>query len=216
MDTKDEQPRLWSNAQTYGMAIVCMVIGLVSGYLLHPPKQAVANQQPQPSQTAMSGAAPTPDQMKHMADKAAEPLLASLKKDPNNADLLAQLGSLYFRTQQFAEAVDYYGRSTQAKPNAEVLVSLANAYHYAGTDDKAIDSLNRALEVDPKSANALFNLGILKWQVNNDPKGAIDAWQRLLKANPKHPRRAQVESMIAKAKKHMNMPATTKSETPGM
>jgi cytochrome c-type biogenesis protein CcmH/NrfG len=60
--------------------------------------------------------------------------------------------------------------------------------------------LNRALEVDPKSANALFNLGMLNWKVKKDPQAAIQDWELLLKNNPNHPKRAQVESLIAKVK----------------
>jgi cytochrome c-type biogenesis protein CcmH/NrfG len=99
------------------------------------------------------------------------------------------------------------------KPTTEGLVSLSNSYHYAGNDDKAFESLDRALKLDPKSPNALFNLGMLKWQVKNDPKGAIAAWEQLLKTNPNHPRRAQVEGMIEKAKKHLTIAATEKPKS---
>src|SRR5262249_48287275 len=126
---------------------------------------------------------------------------------PNNPELLAKLGSVYLRASQFPAAVDYYDRSVKAKPTAEGYVSLSNAYHFAKEDDKALEALNHALQLDPKSPNALFNLGMLAWQVKNDPKAAIEAWQRLLKANPNHPRRDQVETMIAKAKQHIDMPA---------
>jgi cytochrome c-type biogenesis protein CcmH/NrfG len=151
-----------------------------------------------------------------MADKQAEPLLAALQKDPNNPELLAQLGSVYLRAQQFPTATDYYEHATKIKPTAEGFVSLSNAYHYAGQDERAFVTLNQALQIDPKSANALFNLGMLSWRVKNDPQAAIEAWQRLLKTNPQHPRRAEVESLIAKAKQHLNMPAGTKTDKPAM
>jgi hypothetical protein len=41
---------------------------------------------------------PTLDDMKRMGDKKAEPLLAKLKADPNNAETLNQLGILYRAT----------------------------------------------------------------------------------------------------------------------
>jgi cytochrome c-type biogenesis protein CcmH/NrfG len=223
--------RAWTTTQTYVMAVVCLLIGIAAGYLARGSARPVnisstPTGTPSAVQASTSGAGAmggagamsqvTPDQLRHMADKQAEPLLAALQKDPNNAVLLAQLGSVYFRAQQFPEARQYFERSVRIKANAEVLVSLANTYHYGGSDDQAIATLNRALEVDPKSPNALFNLGMLQWQVKSNPEAAIADWQLLLKTNPNHPRRADVENMIARAKQHMNMPAGTKTNKPAM
>ncbi len=205
----------WSSTQAYVFAVICLVVGIGCGYLLRGVSQTSVSasprqtaDQPQPHAAAM----PTPDQMKHMGDKMAEPLLAQLQKDPNNPELYAKVGSVYFRAGQFPAAAENYEKSVKLKPTAEGYVSLSNSYHYAGDDDKAFASLEDALKLDPKSANALFNLGMLKWQVKNDPKGAIESWQRLLKTNPNHPKRAAVENMIAKAKQHMSMPAADASK----
>jgi len=204
-------PVRWSSVQAYAFAAVCLVIGVVCGYLLHPPmKSSVAAAPPtqavEQNAPVQSAPMPSPEQMKHMGNKMAEPLLEQLKSDPNNAEVLAKVGSVYFRSGQFPQAAEYYEKSVKAKPTANGYVSLSNAYHYAGQDDQAIAMLNQALQVDPKSADALFNLGMLNWRVKNDPKAAIDDWERLIKSNPKHPKRAQVEGMIAKAKQHLSMP----------
>ena len=58
------------------------------------------------------------------------------------------------------------------------------------------------LKSDPDNANALFNLGMVKWQSKSDIDGALAAWQQLLKKYPNHPRRAEVEQLIARAKQH--------------
>lgn len=214
-----ETPNQWTSTQAYAFAAICLVVGIACGYLLHGPgksaltapvvRQQTAEQQAMPQTVAM----PTPDQMKHMGDKMAEPVLADLQKDPNNAELLAKVASIYFRAGQFPLAVENYEKSVKIKPTAEGFVSLSNSYHYAGNDDRAFESLDRALKLDPKSPNALFNLGMLKWQVKNDPKGAIAAWEQLLKTNPNHPRKAQVEGMIEKAKKHLTIAATDKPKS---
>jgi cytochrome c-type biogenesis protein CcmH/NrfG len=209
----------WTSLQAYAFAVVCLVVGFAVGYLLrgsskapdafvHPEQSAA--EAPQNAQQL-----PSADQMKHMGEKMAEPLLNELKAKPNDQELLARVASVYFRAGQYDVAANYYEKSIKLKPSAEGYISLANTYHYADADDQAIGALNKALEIDPKSANALFNLGMLEWKAKNDPNAAIDAWQRLLKANPKHPKRAQVESMIAKAKKHLTMPTAanaTKTE----
>ena len=216
--TEVKQP---SAIQTYVLAAICLVLGIALGYLLHAPASTPANAPGVPAQQAaapagMNGNMPTPDQMQHMVDKAVEPMMTALQKDPNNADLLAQAASVYFKAQQFDKSAEYYEKAMKAKPTAEGYVSLGNAYHYAGNDDKAVENLNAALKIDPKSANALYNLGMIEWRVKNDPNAAIDAWQRLVKANPKHPQRAKVEEMIAKAKKHIGMSADAKTTKPSM
>jgi cytochrome c-type biogenesis protein CcmH/NrfG len=221
MDSTSDQSKPWSNVQAYSLAVICMLVGVVVGYLLHAPSQTVraksAMGAPAPGASPqMSGGTPNPEQMKQMGDKMAEPMLAALAKDPNNADLLAQIGSVYFRAQQFPTAIEYYQRAVNVKPTAPLLVALSNSYHYAGLDERAIATLNRALEVDPKWGDALFNLGMLKWQVENNPQAAIETWQRMLKLNPDHPRRAYVESMIARAKQHQNLPAGAKTNKPAL
>ena len=40
----DQDSKFWSNAQTYSMAVICMILGIAAGYLLHAP--AVASPAP--------------------------------------------------------------------------------------------------------------------------------------------------------------------------
>jgi cytochrome c-type biogenesis protein CcmH/NrfG len=146
--------------------------------------------------------------MKHMADKQVEPLLARLQANGNDPELLAQIGSTYYAAHQFQTAASYYERAVAVKPTAKALTSLGNAYYYGDDPDKALAAFERALALQPGSADALFNIGMLKWRSQGDPKGAVEAWQKLLKANPDHPRRAQVEELIAKAKQHIGRAPT--------
>jgi cytochrome c-type biogenesis protein CcmH/NrfG len=67
--------------------------------------------------------------------------------------------------------------------------------------DGAISQLQQALHYDPKDANALFNLGMIKWQGKQDGKGALAAWQELLKSNPQlsADRKATVQKLMTDA-----------------
>ena len=199
----------WSSIQAYGFAVICLVVGIAFGYLIHGPAKpaSVPVGATQPNATQAVPEIPSSERMKHMGDKMAEPIMADLKKDPQNPQLLAKLGSIYFRAAQFSTSADYYEQAVKIKPTAEGYVSLSNAYHYAGKDNNAFENLDRALKLDPKSANALFNLGMLDLQVKNDPKAAVEAWRKLVKANPNHPRRAQIEDMIAKVKQRIDQPS---------
>ena len=58
---------------------------------------------------------------------------------------------------------------------------LGTAYWYTGDADKAIASFEKALAIRPNHPDTLFNLGIVKWQGKKDPKGAVVAWEKLLR-----------------------------------
>jgi cytochrome c-type biogenesis protein CcmH/NrfG len=138
--------------------------------------------------------------MKQMADSKAAPLLAKLKNDPNNTALLDQVGAVYHATRQFQQAAVYYNRAVQADPkNVPLRTKLAISLYRNGDVDGAIAQLNHALTLDPKDANSLFDLGMIRLQGKQDPKGALAAWQLLLKSNPQMSadRRATVQKLIA-------------------
>jgi cytochrome c-type biogenesis protein CcmH/NrfG len=224
----------WTSVQVYTMSVLCLVVGVGLGYLFRGPAASPARSafapavsQPQmgsgnPVAGAQPGGMPemsTPpgqEQMKAMADKKVAPLLEQLNKNPRDIDVLTKIGRFYFAAQQFDDAAKYFGKAADFKPTAEAITNLANAQAYGGAGDKAIATLNRALEVDPKYANALFNLGVLKWQVKGDLKGAIACWEKLLKTNPNNPHRVEIEKMIARAKEHEKIPAGTKTDKPAM
>jgi len=207
----------WSAKQVYALAVICLVIGLAVGYLFRGSRSPVVT----PAQSMQAGGAPpasappnmgggqpgghrvTLDQMKKMADKQAEPLLAKLKDDPKNADLLAQVGGIYFSTHQFKEAADYFGKSLEISPkNVKTRVQLASCLYYSGDVDGALQQLGQATTDDPKDANSLFNLGMIRWQGKKDGKGALEAWGKLLKTNPQlePAKKTQVEKLMSEVR----------------
>ncbi len=148
----------------------------------------------------MGGQMPTLEQMKQMADAKAAPLLEKLKTDPSNTDLLTKVGDLYQGTHQFKEAAVYYDKALQIDAkNVPIRTQLASCLYYQGDIDGAISQLQQALRYDPKDANSLFNLGIMKLQGKKDTKGALAAWQLLLNSNPQlsADRKARVQKLIA-------------------
>jgi cytochrome c-type biogenesis protein CcmH/NrfG len=200
----------WTARQALSMAAVCLLLGVALGYLFRgsaaPSASTTAskeNARPTAQGNGMQGAMqqmPTLDQMKQMADVKAEPLLAKLKTDPQNADLLLQVGKIYNSTHQFKEAAEYYEKSLQLNPkDVATRTELASCLYYSGDVDAAITQLQQAVKDDPGSANSLFNLGLIRWKGKKDANGALAAWQQLLKSNPKldPARKAQVQKMIA-------------------
>ena len=202
----------WQKLQIYTMAAVCLVIGLAIGYLFRgsqsrAPANSDARQSSGPGAgvaEGMGGGMPTLEQMKRMADKKAGPLLNQLKRDPNNSGLLAQVGNIYKATHQFKEASEYYDQALKIDPkNVAIRTEMASCLYYNGEVDGAIAQLQQSLQYDPKDANSLFNLGVMKWQGKQDADGALAAWQELLKSNPNlsADRKANVQKLIEETKR---------------
>src|SRR5579862_5359770 len=213
----DSNP-LWKPGQTYAMAALCLVIGLAIGYLVRgsasPAPMPVAQTSAQPAQDPHAGmppqTMPSLDDMKQMGDKGAEPLLAKLKADPNNADLLNQVGTVYRATHQFKTAIGYYQKSLAINAkNVGARTDMASCMYYLGDVDGALAELNRSLTYDPKHASTLMNIGIIRWKGKNDVDGAIAAWQKALKLNPDLKNREVVEHMIEQAKQQGKSPEIT-------
>jgi tetratricopeptide (TPR) repeat protein len=131
------------------------------------------------------------------------PLLEAVNRSPADYDALVKLGDLYYDGQQFPSAIPYYERALAIHPeNPDVRTDLGTAYWYTGNADRALSEMETSLKYKPGHPQTLFNMGWVKWQGKADAKGAIEAWQKLLKTNPDYPQKQQVEQNIAKAKEH--------------
>ena len=236
MDNKANQPSAsgtnWTPTQTYVMAAVCLVIGVLVGYLVrgsaHPAAQGTpaemqqATSAPPPGMPQTTSASPpgmgqqpmpTLDDMKRMTDKQVEPLLAKLKTDPKNADLLAKIALTYKAGHQFKEAIAYFQKSLDVDPkNVTIRTVMASCMYYTGDVDGALAELNKSLTYDPKHAGTLMNIGIIKWHGKNDINGAVAAWQTLLKLNPNFPQKDVIEHLITEAQQQQG---TATAATPG-
>lgn len=199
----------WTSTQAYVLSVICLLVGVAVGYLARgSASQASVGQAQAGAATAKAAAAQslTPEQMRQMAESQAAPLLAQLKSDPNNADLLYRIGNAYYDAEQFPDAVKYYEQCLKINPKAtDVRTDMATAYHFMGQSDRALQEYDQVLKIDSRHANALFNTGMVKWQDKQDMSGAIAAWKHLLETNPQYPQRDKVQQLIAQAEQHMGM-----------
>ncbi len=195
----------WTSIQAYVLAAFCLLLGVALGYLFRgsaspAATQAAAATTAQPASTQQDQ--PDPNVQAALA-QAATPLLEAVNKDPKNFDSLVKLGNLYYDCKQFPSAIQYYERALAIHPeNPDVRTDMGTAYWYTGDAEKALAAMETSLKYRPGHPQTLFNLGWVRWQGKQDPQGAIQAWQDLLKANPDYPQRQQVEQYIAKAKEH--------------
>jgi len=205
----------WTSVQSYTLAVVCLLVGIAGGWFIRGSQAPAAAQAETASaapgamgENSSPGAAgpgqtPTPAEMQHMADTQAAPLLEKLKSDPNNADLLSNIGNVYYDAQVFPTAIAYYQRVLKVQPsNTGVRTDMATAYWYTGDADTAIGEFKKSLSYEPTKPNTLFNLGIVEWQGRMDIDSAVAAWQKLLDTNPNYEARDKVLELMAQVKKH--------------
>jgi cytochrome c-type biogenesis protein CcmH/NrfG len=201
----------WQAKQVYLLSAICLLLGAMLGFLLRgsasPQPAATASTSPAdaptPGMAGHAGQMPTLEQMKRMADKKAEPLLAKMRTNPNDPGVLIQIGNVYRSAHQFKDAVDYYGKALQLDPrNVAIRTELASCLYYTGDIDGALAQLHQGLETDPKDSNSLFNLGMIEWREKKNAAGALAAWNQLLKANPSLAvdKKSQVQKLIAEVK----------------
>jgi len=202
------QSSRWTTLQAYTLAAVCLLLGIVGGWLFRgakppaAPPSSAAQTAPAPASAGMTSQ-PTPEQMKAMGDAQAQPLLEKLKSNPNDPELLASIGNIYYDTQQYSIAINYYRQALKVQPtNAAVRTDMGTSYWFNGDADSAIAEFKKSLSYDPNRANTLFNLGIVLWQGKMDVDGAVATWQKLLDTNPNYAGKDKVLQLIAEAKKH--------------
>ena len=195
----------WTSTQAYILAVFCLVLGVGLGYLFRgtaAPATAQASAAIT-QQGSVPNSEPSQADMKAAVTQAAGPLLEAINRNPNDYDSLVKVGNVFYDGQQYPGAIQYYERALAIHPdNPDVRTDMATAYWYTGNADKAIEAMQTSLKYQPNHPQTLFNLGWVRWQGKSDPKGAVEAWQQLLKTNPDYPQKQQVEQYIAKAKEH--------------
>lgn len=212
MGTNNSSANQWTRPRALALMTVCLFAGIAGGWAIHGTQNPAATPTAKSAGIPAAAAnpapqAPSPDQLKAMADNQAAPLIAKLSTDPKNSDVIISIGNLYYDAKQYPVAVDYYRRALDLKPSdAAVRTDMATAYWYLGDADKAIAEFNTALTYAPTNPNTLFNLGLVKWEGKHDGPGAVADWKKLLATNPNYASRNQVEKMLSDVEKQPARP----------
>src|SRR5208282_267503 len=123
----------FTGVQAYTLAVITLAIGIAVGYFARGSAPVST-----PNETAQAASAPAgmgggamgsaqlpgigsmqPQQgaSLEMLAKAAEPLLAQLKTNPNDFDTLTKLGNLYYDGSAYPQAIEYYQKALSIQPN---------------------------------------------------------------------------------------------------
>jgi cytochrome c-type biogenesis protein CcmH/NrfG len=214
----EESSPAWTTTQIYVLAAICFFVGIPAGYFLHAPAQAsmpvsaVTAPAAQQVPSGMGAGQVTPEQLRHMAETSAAPVLAELKNKPNDRELVVKAGNIFYDAQQYPVAIKYYEEALKLDPkDANVRTDLGTAYYYLGDADRALTEISQSLKDQPNHAQSLLNLGLIKWQSKMDINGAVVAWQKLLDTNPNYEQAPMIKQMIAQAKQHANIKPGTKT-----
>jgi cytochrome c-type biogenesis protein CcmH/NrfG len=125
-------------------------------------------------------------------------LTAKIKQNPNDFDSIVELANLNFDQKNYTDAINLYKNALQIRPDLQVQTDMGTAMFYQDRFDDAIAEFQGILEKDPKNAQALFNLGVTMLHGKNDPKRALEYWEKMIDANPNHPQAAFVREQIQK------------------
>jgi len=129
-----------------------------------------------------------------------------LTRDPKNAQAAVKAGNLLYDARRYVEAIPLYQQAFALTPtDINLSTDLGTALWYAGRADEALAQYEKSLALDAAHAQTLFNVGIVRSDGKHDYRGAIAAWERLLKSNPGYPDIPKVQSLLAGARENLKL-----------
>lgn len=126
-----------------------------------------------------------------------------LEQNPKDAEALAQLGHLFFDSNQVKNAIDAYEKALVIEPEKTgIITDLGVMYRRNKQPQKAIEAFDRAISIDPSFEIARFNKGIVLLHDLNDVEGGIKAWEEIVEQNPMAmaPNGESVDALIQRMK----------------
>jgi cytochrome c-type biogenesis protein CcmH/NrfG len=125
-------------------------------------------------------------------------LQAAVEKSPGNAAPRVELGNLYFDSERFADAAQWYEQALKLEPrNVSVSTDLGIAYYYMNRHDAALAQFDRSLTIEPGHTKTLLNVGIVRAFGKQDLAGAVKAWERVIELAPSSPEAATARQALA-------------------
>ena len=174
-----------------------VLFGVIVGYMLGVNQGTAGAAAPLAAQTA--AAAPATGVVNEQELQAYRNVLAS---DPKNVRANVEIANRLYDAGRYGEAIGYYQQAFTLDPkDVNVSTDYATALYYAGRVDEALAQFDKSLSIDPKHGQTLFNLGIVRRDGKHDLKGAAEAWEQLLAANPNYPDSARVRTMIEESRR---------------
>jgi Flp pilus assembly protein TadD len=139
-----------------GLVIGSMVIGPKLAQSKAAPAVTAAEETPAsvaaPAQAAAAGGSP----MGAVFQKI-NTLKQEIERDPNNADALSQLGTMYMDAGKFPQAIEYFERALKVREDPQVRTDLGICYRNNNETDKSLAQFRQVVQTNPDQWQALFN-----------------------------------------------------------
>jgi cytochrome c-type biogenesis protein CcmH/NrfG len=167
--------------------IAGVFFGILVGWIIGSQQAPVARPATAAAPTSAEQAqAPARQQTAAPLDEQrAASLKAAAGRDPGDGRSRIELGNLYFDSERFKEASQWYEEALRIEPrNVNVSTDLGISYYYLNDPDRALAQFERSLGVDPSHAKTLLNVGIVRAYGKDDLPGAVKAWQRVVELAP--------------------------------
>jgi cytochrome c-type biogenesis protein CcmH/NrfG len=102
---------------------------------------------------------------------------------------------------RYGEAIAAYQAVLKRDPkNVDALTHLALIVAIGGHADTALETIDKALALDPKYPPALLYRGQILYDARKDVAGAVQSWEKFVAVVPPGEERERVRRMIADAK----------------
>lgn len=117
-------------------------------------------------------------------DLAARLYKGILKNDPDNVEILHELGAMYTRSQQDERALTIYEQILSLKADDFVaLTSLGGIYRRLNRYEESIEALDRALTINPDDVQVHYNLGFT-YKLMGMYQDALECFNTVIDSNP--------------------------------
>jgi cytochrome c-type biogenesis protein CcmH/NrfG len=168
------------------IALVALVVGFFAGEIMDLSKPSGP-----PAQQSQMGQQPTqmPAQRPSLTPEQKKTKILELEKkvalNPSDVRAWNELGHLYLNEHQPEQGVQAFKKVVELNPkNAHAWTDLGIMYRQNKQPVEAVAAFDKAIEIEPRSEEPLYRKGAVLMQNLNDPKGAINSWEKLLKLNP--------------------------------
>ncbi|MBX9689829.1 MAG: tetratricopeptide repeat protein [Candidatus Obscuribacterales bacterium] len=129
-------------------------------------------------------------QLEKKNDEAIKEFETVLQMDPSRTDCFLRIGDMAKQNKDYEKALQYYDKAKDAlkgkkDPDSEaaILCAIALIDKEKGDKAKCKDGLERVLDLNPGSYEALLNMGIIQFE-DKDFTGSLDYLGKALQRNP--------------------------------